>query len=195
MNDPRVKAMFKRSRCRNLFIFIFSQDYYQLPKRRVRANGTFYHIFKPDIFRDVQNLYQDKTSMDMTLNEIKYLTSTCWNGKYQPLTIDLTEDRYQGRYRLGLNSIVFPDSSPFQIIDACNYKNIYTTDILTILWVMTVSTLWMSVYSNVTEQGLINLRKLAEQQKNQRALKIKKNSKINTWFKFRRKFINSQLKN
>ena len=31
----------------------------------------------------------------------------------------------------------------------------------------------MSIYSNVTEQGLINLRKLSEQQKNQRALKIK----------------------
>ena len=32
----------------------------------------------------------------------------------------------------------------------------------------------MSIYSNVTEQDLINLRKLAEQQKNQRVLKIKK---------------------
>ena len=31
----------------------------------------------------------------------------------------------------------------------------------------------MSIYSNVTEQDLDNLRKLAEQQKNQRALKIK----------------------
>ena len=31
----------------------------------------------------------------------------------------------------------------------------------------------MSIYSNVTEQDLINLRKLAEQQKNQRALKVK----------------------
>ena len=31
----------------------------------------------------------------------------------------------------------------------------------------------MSNYSNVTEQYLINLRKLAEQQRNQRALKIK----------------------
>ena len=29
----------------------------------------------------------------------------------------------------------------------------------------------MSIYSNVTEQDLINLRKLAEQQKNQRAQK------------------------
>ena len=31
----------------------------------------------------------------------------------------------------------------------------------------------MSIYSNVTEQDLVNLRKLAEQQKEQRALKIK----------------------
>ena len=31
----------------------------------------------------------------------------------------------------------------------------------------------MSIYSNVTEQDLINLRKLAEQQKEQRATKIK----------------------
>ena len=31
----------------------------------------------------------------------------------------------------------------------------------------------MSIYSNVTEQNLINLRRLAELQKNQRALKIK----------------------
>ena len=31
----------------------------------------------------------------------------------------------------------------------------------------------MSIYSNVTEQDLTNLRKLAEQQKDQRALKIK----------------------
>ena len=31
----------------------------------------------------------------------------------------------------------------------------------------------MSIYSNVTEQDLINLRKLAEQQKEQRAIKIK----------------------
>ena len=31
----------------------------------------------------------------------------------------------------------------------------------------------MSIYSNVSEQDLVNLRKLAEQQKEQRALQIK----------------------
>ena len=38
----------------------------------------------------------------------------------------------------------------------------------------------MSIYSNVTEQDLINLRKIAEQQKEQRALKIKYRTLIQT---------------
>ena len=92
MNDPRVQAMFKRSRHNNLSIFIISQDYYELPKRTIRANGNIYHIFKPNYFRDVQNVFQDEASMNMTVNEFKYLTSTCWDKKYQPFIIDMTED-------------------------------------------------------------------------------------------------------
>ena len=112
MNDPRVKAIFKRSRHINLSIFIISQDYYELPKRSIRANGNFYHIFKPNIFSDVRNFYQDKASMDMILDEFKTLTSNCWNAKkYRALTIDMTKDKYTGRYRL--NCIFVPNSSPF----------------------------------------------------------------------------------
>ena len=88
MEDPRIQAMFKRSRHNNLSIFIISQDYYELSKKTIRCNGNIFQIFKPNNFRDVLNLYQDKASMDMTLNEFKYLTSICWNEKYQPLTID-----------------------------------------------------------------------------------------------------------
>ena len=79
VNDPRVQAMFKRSRDNILSIFIISQDYYELPKGIIRANGNVFHTFKPNNFRAVQNLFQDKASTDMTLNEFKYITSTCWN--------------------------------------------------------------------------------------------------------------------
>ena len=116
MDDPRVQAMFKRSRDNISTIFLISQDYYELSKKTIRCNSNIFHIFKPNNFRDVQNLYQDKSSMDMTLNEFKFLTSTCWNEKYQPLTFDMTKDKYTGRYRLGLNSIFVPDSSPFLLI-------------------------------------------------------------------------------
>ena len=95
-NDLGVQAMFNRSRHKNFSKFIISQDYTELPKRTIQANDNIYPIFKPVNYRDVKNLYQDKARMDMTLNEIKYLTSNCWNKNYQPLTIDKTEDRYQG---------------------------------------------------------------------------------------------------
>ena len=117
MNDPRVKAMFKRSGHNNLSIFIISQDYYELPKKTTRANGNIYHIFKPNNFLDVRNTYQDKASLDMTLDDFKFLTSTCWTEKYQPHTIDMTNKKYQGRYRLGLLSVFVPDTTLFQYID------------------------------------------------------------------------------
>ena len=105
MNDSRVQAMFKRSRHNNLSIFIISQDYYELPKRTIRANGNMYHIFKPNSFRDVQTLYQDKAFMDMSLNEFNYLTCTCWNKNYQTFTIDMTKDKFTGRYQLLISKI------------------------------------------------------------------------------------------
>ena len=65
----------------------------------------------------------------MTLKEFKYLTSTCWDKKYQRLTRYITKGKYTGCYRLGLNSIFNSNSSLFYINQ-------------------------MSIYSNVTEQDL-----------------------------------------
>ena len=113
ISNDKLQAMFKRGRYINLSIFIICQDYYEVPKRTIRCNGNIFHLFKPNKYLNVRNIYQDKTSLDMTLNEFKYLTSTCWNKNYQPLIIDMTKDKYTRRYRLGLNSIFIPDSSPF----------------------------------------------------------------------------------
>ena len=52
--------------------------------------------------------------MDMTLNEFKYSTSTCWIEKYLPPTIDMTTNKNTGRYRLRLNSIFVPKSLVFK---------------------------------------------------------------------------------
>ena len=113
INNDKIQAMFKRSRHNNLSIFIISQDYYELPKKTIRANGNIFHLFKTNNYLDVRNIYQDKASMDMIFDEFKSLISICWNENYQPLTIDMTKDKYTGRYRLGLSSIFVPDSSPF----------------------------------------------------------------------------------
>ena len=101
MKDPRVQAMFKRSGHNNLSIFIVSQEYYKIPKRSIRANGSIFHIFRPKNFRDVQRLSQDKVPMAITLNEFNCPTNTCWDKKDQPLANDLSNENVIGRYRLG----------------------------------------------------------------------------------------------
>ena len=52
MDDPRVQAMFKRSRHNNLSVFIISQDYYEPSKKAIRCNGNIFHILKPNNFGD-----------------------------------------------------------------------------------------------------------------------------------------------
>ena len=56
MKDPRVQALFKRSRHNNSSRFIISQVCYELPKKTIRANGKNYHIFKPNKFLDIGNI-------------------------------------------------------------------------------------------------------------------------------------------
>ena len=75
INYLPVQAMFKRSTLISISIFVITQDSYKLPERTITANGNIYHIFKANNFREVRNLYQDKVSSDMTLNEYKSLTS------------------------------------------------------------------------------------------------------------------------
>ena len=81
MNDPRVQAIFKRSRHKSLSILIISQDYYEIPKQTNRADGNIYHIFTSKNFRDIQKFYQDKASKDMSPDEVKIITNNCWDKK------------------------------------------------------------------------------------------------------------------
>ena len=103
----------KISRHNNLSILLINQDYYEFPKRTITANGKIYHMFKPNKFRDVQNHYQDKASTDLTLDEFRFLTSTCWDKKYPPLPFDKTKYIHKDRYQLGLNSLFAPNISLF----------------------------------------------------------------------------------
>ena len=36
--------------------------------------------------------------MEMTLKEFNLITASCWNEKYQRLTIDMTNGKSSGRY-------------------------------------------------------------------------------------------------
>ena len=63
----------------------------------------------------------------------------------------MAKEKYTGLYRLGLITIFVPFTNPFQNFNVVN-----------------------EFFSNVTKQDLIKLRRLAEQQKEQRAPNNKK---------------------
>ena len=95
--------------------------------------------------------------MDKTPKHFNLLTFIRWNERYQPLTIDTTKDKYNGRCRLGLNFLYFPSS---RFLPSIFSRLLFSLE------------KYLSIYANKTEKGMNNLAKLAEHQKNQMADKI-----------------------
>ena len=62
--------------------------------------------------KDVQNIYQDLASADMQIKEFKTLCQIAWSEDYGYLFIDLTKDKYFGKYRVGLNQYFIPETDP-----------------------------------------------------------------------------------
>ena len=54
MDDPRVQAMFKRSRHNNLSIFIISQDYYELSKKQYAVMETSFIYSNQTTFQTLE---------------------------------------------------------------------------------------------------------------------------------------------
>ena len=77
----------------------------------------------------------------------------CLEWKFQPLTMDVTKDRYTGRFHLRLDSLFVPNANRFKIRK-------------------------MSIYPNKTEPDLVNLAKLANQQRNERKIKTNLKKRI-----------------
>ena len=71
MNDPRTEAMFKRSRHSSFSIFLISRYCYNLPERTTRAGVNIHLFFRTNFFRDVQNLFQVKSSKGFAFNDYK----------------------------------------------------------------------------------------------------------------------------
>ena len=61
---------------------IFQRKQFELKKKSI----TTLHQTK-----DVENLHRNQASTDMTLNEFRILTITCWNEKNPNLTVDLSK--------------------------------------------------------------------------------------------------------
>ena len=69
--------------------------------------------------KDVENIFHDLVSADMKIKEFKTLCQTAWSKPFGYLMIDLTKDKFLGKYRVGLgtgssfaNQYYLPETDP-----------------------------------------------------------------------------------
>ena len=116
LNDKRVQMLFSRGRHNNLSLFVISQGFYSLPKDTIRENSSIIHHFITNNYCNVECLHRQLASTDMVIKEFKKFCSDVWNKNYNFIAIDLTKNKFNGKYRKNLDTIFLPHTNGFYVI-------------------------------------------------------------------------------
>lgn len=108
-NQDIVRDFFSRGRHRNIDCVYLSQSYFVIPKSLVRENLNYLAIFKQDHF-NLLNIYKAHVNTDMTYEEFSKMCAKCWEKEYGFLVINKDEKIHNGRYKLGFDTIIIPES-------------------------------------------------------------------------------------
>jgi hypothetical protein len=103
------EAYYLRGRHNNIDTFYLSQNYFKLPRQTIRENANFICLFQQDN-KNINHIYEDHVSNDMSKEEFKKLCQACWQNPYDFLVIDKTSDVANGKYRKQFNTFYFPQS-------------------------------------------------------------------------------------
>jgi hypothetical protein len=105
--QSRCEAYYIRGRHSNVDCFYLAQNYFKLPRQTVRENSNFICLFPQDQ-KNVQHIYNDHASTDMTIEEFRTLCKTAWELPHGFVVIDLSSPKNNGKYRSGLDCFYFP---------------------------------------------------------------------------------------
>ena len=97
----KCEDYYTRGRHNNVDCFYISQNYTKLPRHTIRENSNLFILFPQDNIT-LDHFYRDHCS-DIDKNEFKYLCNETWDEPYNFVTIDLSSNKLNGRYRRNLN--------------------------------------------------------------------------------------------
>lgn len=106
--QSKIEPFYTRGRHNNIDCFYISQNYMKLPRQTIRENSNLFLIFQQDGIT-AQNIYRDHCT-DISKENFKYLHNSAWKEKYGFITIDLSNDKLNGKYRKGLDEFYFPNN-------------------------------------------------------------------------------------
>ena len=104
--QSKAGSYYSRGRHNNCDSIYISQNYFKLERGSVRENSNFIILF-PQNSKSVQHIYQDHCT-DLPFDEFRDLCREIWGTKYSFLTIDLTSNLLNGKYRRNLESFYIP---------------------------------------------------------------------------------------
>jgi len=99
----KCEAYYTRGRHSNVDSFYLAQNYFKLPRQTIRENTNFICLFPQDL-KNVNHIYNDHVSSDMSKEEFRTLCKTAWKKPYGFAVIDLSSKKDGGKYRVGLDT-------------------------------------------------------------------------------------------
>ena len=107
-SQNKIEAYYTRGRQNNCQVAYISQSYFRLPRHSVRENMNFLIMFPQDS-KNLQHIYADHCDRDMSLAEFKRFCQAVWSsGPHHFVILDLTSDKWNGRYRKNLDCFYIP---------------------------------------------------------------------------------------
>jgi Poxvirus A32 protein len=101
-----IRDFFSMGRHKLVDCFYLAQTYSRIPKQLVRDNANFIIAFKQDEM-NLQHIFSDHVSPDLTFQEFQKMCAICWNDKFGFLVIDKDRDIKNGRYRKCFDSFIY----------------------------------------------------------------------------------------
>ena len=104
----KCEAYYTRGRHSNVDCFYLAQNYFKLPRQTIRENANFICLFRQDL-KNVNHVYNDHVSSDMTKEEFRNVCKLAWEKPYGFVVVDLTSNKDNGKYRIGLDTFYIPN--------------------------------------------------------------------------------------
>ena len=106
-NQDPASAYYTRGRHNNVSCIYISQNYHRLPRQTIRTNCNFLILFNIPK-KDLQNIYNDIISNDMSWEEFNSFCQEVFRTKYSFVAINKDANVLDGKYYKNLNTMFIP---------------------------------------------------------------------------------------
>ena len=93
-----IKDFYVRGRHKNISTIYLTQNYTKIDRQLIRTNLNYLCIFKQDK-KYMKYIYDECVGSEFTFKEFQTVCESCWKEAYGLLSIDLTKNLNNGKYR------------------------------------------------------------------------------------------------